>query len=249
MPKHYDPAIDQEDEWRTETSFKSDYDGTVVAAQFMYPANYAEGRQAVLRLTIQADDGDEVSAQYSLGRAGQWEIIDDGEEVVSAIGKKRFDPRGKYGLLIDTVRELDPRLSKEMHARGTPRRAEVWLGLRFHWKIRTERYEIDGRTIESNAPYPVRWLGIAGQQVAPAPSDASTSPAATSAGPEIYKKVAALADGKDRRGLARALALSEDPELSSDDVIEGVMNNSLLHRLESEGLITLVDGIYKQVPF
>lgn len=234
-------------DWTTESGLLDDFDGIVTGARFDTPSNYAGGGQPLLELTVLADDGNETTGRYSLGNVGQWEIINDGEEVVSRVGKQKFVSTSKYGKLIERLTQLDPSCLQTIIGRGNPRMAEVWIGLRFHWKREKFTYQGLG-TGETQSLMPTDYLGLANDTPAPTPPPVQTPVAPNNNGQSaMFASLAILADGKSPREIMRAVMGSDDGTLNNDVIMEAIGDKSILKEMVMAGVLREDNGKYFKV--
>lgn len=181
MADSYNDELGEDfDEFRTSTGLKDDYDGTVTDAYF--GKDQRGGDRNLLFLKVSATDGDEVELRYSTGNG--W-VSYDGGRTVEHPTEKWFNNRTaiaelmKAAMMIPEAQvELGRRSHQELDRRG-PKDAKLWVGLGFHWEVKTETMNVperdalgqpvveDGRakmvTIEVPRTLPTAYLGVAGQ--------------------------------------------------------------------------------------
>lgn len=145
---------------------KSDFDATITAATFDRPATYNQGRTTCLVLTIQPDDGTpEFTHFYPCGP--DWVSFDNGKTATHPNPDiKGFNQNARVRQFAARATE-DPAarevLGKRQEAAGGlgPRHSEIWVGLRYHWKIIPQTSTIEGKEYTSKPLYPVAYLGVA----------------------------------------------------------------------------------------
>jgi hypothetical protein len=184
-------AIDEFDEWDGESGFKDDYSGLIVDSFFTKDSNYNNGETLILKLKIIADDGEEVEQIYPCG--ADWDSYDNGETAEHPKDRegrpKAFNHNSAiYGLIRHA---FEAGAEDTLKQRGRPRKASIWRGLKFHWKVDTQTFTIkdrktgEDRTITTNRTYPEKFLGVfdvdSGTQEG-APANASTSTPAPQSG-------------------------------------------------------------------
>lgn len=193
-------VADEFDPYAPGTGLKDDFDGTIMDTTMFVKV---EGQQNMaFQLQVRADDGEEVEQRYGVG--GEWMTYDGGKTVEHPKGHNRqFNGQTAYSQLIvnalmTEARELFYAANRNHDNRG-PQYAEVWHGLRFHFKI----VEVDGQqrievsdeagnktgefewvARKQNRMFPTAFLGIVGQEgtvAAPAvaPATPTTPPAAS----------------------------------------------------------------------
>lgn len=191
-------VADEFDPYAPGTGLKDDFDGTIRDTTMFVKI---EGQQNMaFQLQVRADDGEEVEQRYGVG--GEWMTYDGGKTVEHPKGHNRqFNGQTAYSQLIvnalmTEARELFYAANRNHDNRG-PQYAEVWHGLRFHFKI----VEVDGQqrvevsdeagnktgefewvARKQTRMFPTAFLGIVGQEGTPAP--AQPTPPASSPTPE-----------------------------------------------------------------
>jgi hypothetical protein len=168
MPGYvYDPDYD---EFKTTSGLKDDFDGVVVDAWFAKDIG-TQTDNLYGFLKILADDGEEVTQRYGLG--AEWGSFDQGITVEHPKGAKHyFNNRAGYSevftaALKSGAEDLMRSKSKtELEQRGA-KDARIWLGLRFHWEVKTETFTLrdkqsgEDREITTNRCLPTKFLGLA----------------------------------------------------------------------------------------
>lgn len=187
------------DEFTGDSGLKDDYDGTIVKSEF----EQSERGNWQLHLVVAADDGDEVDYFYSVGAKDKgWTSYDGGETIQGATAKSKFhDQTAMQKFIYKTMDTEAANVLRERSAglynRRGPFHAALWLGLRFHWDVVTEKQNrpqkkiVDG--IETNeeewvetdvqVSRPTRFLGVA-DGTTPAAAPAAAPVAAGSSGPQ-----------------------------------------------------------------
>lgn len=170
-----------DDEFKTESGLKDDYDGLVVDGWFGTTAN--AGSTLFLFLKILADDGEEVERRYSCG--DDWQSYDGGVTAEHPT-KKHFNTNSNVGRLINAFMSLCEKEVRERSAelnRMGPRNAKLLVGFKFHWEVFPREYTIRNRETgevtkgETNDVLPTKFLGIEGTTN---PTAATQAPAAAS---------------------------------------------------------------------
>lgn len=191
--------------WETESGLPDDFEGTVVAAKFDTPADYVQGTMIVLVLAI--DTPLRQMQQYVSIGAG-FSIQDDGRRVVHEEGKG-FQQNSYYGRIIERCAK-DLGMMDLLQGRGEDTDAQVWVGLRFHWK--REKHEFGSGLEEREHLMPVAFLGEVEISEAQAAGAASgTGEEAAPAGSADEKKAAKKAEVKAKSDL-------KDIAIEADDV-------------------------------
>lgn len=193
-------VADEFDPYAPGTGLKDDFDGTIMDTTMFVKV---EGQQNMaFQLQVRADDGEEVEQRYGVG--GEWMTYDGGKTVEHPKGHNRqFNGQTAYSQLIvnalmtgPEARELFYAANRNRDNRG-PQYAEVWHGMRFHFKI----VEVDGQqrvevqdeagnktgefewvARKQNRMFPTAFLGMVGAEGTPAP--AQPTPPASSPTPE-----------------------------------------------------------------
>lgn len=180
-------ANEEYDEFRLDSGFKDDYDGTVIDAWF---GTTEANPNLLLFLKVQADDGEEVENRYGCGDG--WSSFDGGETAEHAT-KKFFNNRSKIGGLVaaafdsgaeDAIRAK----SKEVNNLG-PRASKLWVGFRAHWNVFQEEFDMKDRTTgeqikrTSTSVLPTKFIEFVGAGAEGKSSSTSSSAAPTGGGP------------------------------------------------------------------
>ena len=206
--------------WDLDSGLPDKITGKITNAYFGKKAEYQNGEQTLLILTIEGQDYDPFEIVLSPGGGGGgWEIVDEGRAIKSTKGKTHIIGSSVYGKFINrVVNELKVPMSKE----GSPLLAESWLGLHpFYW----EREELDfgkgimsekgGKTIHL---MPVSYLdadiSITTKSAEPAPS------------PEIEKQLTELAKASKTHMAFFQAATKVYPNIGSDQVLLTLVLNS-----------------------
>lgn len=177
-----------DDEFRGDTGLKDDFDGVISSAEFIQTqrGNWA------LQLKIEAEDGDEVEQQYSVGGADKgWTSYNGGETIEGATAKSRYHIQSSIQKFIDVVmkvdgagQELKTRSARDFGKRG-PFHAALWTGLKFHWdvvdemKARQDQETKEWKDVPTPTMRPTKFIGVTGAPALPALSSAPTPSAAS----------------------------------------------------------------------
>lgn len=155
--------VDEEfDSWQTGSGLLTDYEGTVIKAEFAIDVNYQQGIPYLLFLTLEYVDKDsgetfENVERYSVG--SDWKSYDGGETVEHPKGAtQRINKNGQYGRLIDAAIEAGG--ADLLRKRGKATNAGVWVGTQWHFAEVSTDYNIDGNKITSNKNFPDKYLGV-----------------------------------------------------------------------------------------
>lgn len=155
--------VDEEfDSWQTGSGLLTDYEGTVVKAEFATDIDYQQGIPTLLFLTLEYADKDsgetfENKERYSVG--ADWKSYDGGETVEHPKGPtQRINKNGQYGRLIDAAIEAGG--ADLLRKRGKATNAGVWVGTRWHFAEVSTDYNIDGNKITSTKNFPDKYLGV-----------------------------------------------------------------------------------------
>lgn len=100
----------------------------VTKATFNYDATYNNGEQLLFILEGTSDHPDypEFTQFFSIGKG--WEQVGRGEAVEGSL--EGFHKQTQYWRFIEGALECGA--GEVLQARGTPDKAEIWLGLEFH---------------------------------------------------------------------------------------------------------------------
>ncbi|MFA5637208.1 MAG: hypothetical protein WC977_15030 [Anaerovoracaceae bacterium] len=143
-------------EWGTDSGLPSNFDGTIIAAEFTTDEKYTSqdgSPMTVLRLEF---DHAAESSPVLLSLGAGWEIADRGKRAVHA-NRNKFVATSRIGRWIDRcVKQLG--MFETLVARGAPTVAATWEGLRFHFERETIDY---GAGIgEKEMLMPTAFLGV-----------------------------------------------------------------------------------------
>lgn len=132
----------------------------ITGAEFGYDAGYAKGEQLILIMSGTSDQEgwEEFTQFFSIGQG--WDTLDGG---ATAVGHDAFNKNSQYGRFIQGA--LDSGAGEVLKGRGTPDKAAIWVGLKFH----VERVPVDygGEIGKKNVLVPTAYLGEAGKAEAP----------------------------------------------------------------------------------
>ena len=110
---------------------RDDFDATIIKSRFDFEKEHVRTEIPSLIFTLEDNDGVLSQVAYATGSA--WKIVDDGRRIEHQVRKNVV--RGtKLGFLQERVLQ-GLGLGLGMPERGKPTDAEVWTGLRFHWKM------------------------------------------------------------------------------------------------------------------
>lgn len=143
-------------EWGTDSGLPSNFDGTIIAAEFTTDEKYTSqdgSPMTVLRLEF---DHAAESSPVLLSLGAGWEIADRGKRAVHA-NRNKFVATSRIGRWIDRcVKQLG--MFETLSSRGAPTVAATWEGLRFHFERETIDY---GAGIgEKEMLMPTAFLGV-----------------------------------------------------------------------------------------
>lgn len=208
-----------------------DIDFTIAKANFGYDAGYANGEQLLFIIEAAETDpeGEPYRSFYSVGRAGAWETLDHGATVVSQSNPpaEGFNKQSLYWKFIEAA--LGTPAGAVIQGRGTPDKAAIWEGLKFHMN----RVDVDygGEIGTKKALLPTTFLGEvpkadAPAAAAPAPAE-PVAPASDGAGATppptniLEAKVKALVHSADSHDKFIEAVMEKYPEASNDPDLFG----------------------------
>lgn len=220
------------DEFTGDSGLKDDYDGTITTAEF----EQSERGNWQLRLVVSADDGEEVPYLYSVGGKDKgWQSFDGGETIQSPSAKSRFHVNSAMQKLIDRVMAI-PEASEVLRERSAttfdhrgPFHAALWLGLRFHWDVVTEKQnrpkegtdEWEERDVQVSRP--TRFLGEAKGKVSGSTGTANST--STPASPSTNGNTSTDITEEDLKLLTRLAATNETYEEFVDAAMDATGSN------------------------
>ena len=112
-----------------ELGCRDDFDATIIKSSFGFEKENIHNDIPSLIFTLEDKDGVLSQVAYSTGSG--WQIVDDGRRIEHKI-RRNVVTGSIMGYLIGRiVKDLDLLMSE----RGNPTEADVWTGLKFHWKI------------------------------------------------------------------------------------------------------------------
>lgn len=254
-----DQVAAEYDPFKGETGLKDDYDGVVEDAWFATQDNY--GDVVMLHLKVRVDDpartdnGEEVETRYPCGP--EWATYDGGETVEHPKGaKKGFNNNTRYMKMIVAAMQI-PELEAELRRRSRdsggmgPKRADIWKGIKCHWKIETEHLKFKDRETQEmierdvNTVVPTAFLGVGGETGTSVPSGTSpaASPAATSAAspaatpdgipPAIAMTLRGLAKNAANHGEFADAAMEVDGVLSDPTIMQKIADEGYFASLKA----------------
>ena len=112
-----------------ELGCRDDFDATIIKSSFGFEKENIHNDIPSLIFTLEDKDGVLSQVVYSTGSG--WKIVDDGCRIEHKV-RRNVVTGSIMGYLIGRiVKDLDLLMSE----RGNPTEADVWTGLKFHWKI------------------------------------------------------------------------------------------------------------------
>jgi hypothetical protein len=106
-----------------------DFDGTIIKSHFGFEKEELTGTNASLIFTLEDKKGGISQVAFDTGNG--WKVVDDGRKIEHKFRNNVV--RGTmYGLFQERVLVG---LRLDMRGHGTPKEADTWTGLMFHWKI------------------------------------------------------------------------------------------------------------------
>lgn len=152
--------------WETTSGGIEEFEGTVKEAYFAPNARYQNGEVLLLNLVFDAAEAgteEDYTQLYPMGKG--WESTDGGKTAQDAGGKadRKINKQSAFGTLIDRLAKPESDgglgLAQTLADRGPALEARTWEGLRFHWKMETQTYDINGEKRSSTRLMPVAFLG------------------------------------------------------------------------------------------
>ena len=110
-------------------NFHDDFDATIIKSWFGFEERNRSTTTPSLIFTLKEKDGGMSQVAFNTGSG--WQIVEDGRRVEHNI-RKNFVVNSIMGHLVTRVIK---NLEMRMWERGNPRDADVWMGLKFHWKM------------------------------------------------------------------------------------------------------------------
>jgi len=187
----------QQSVWDKETTgFADDFDAVIANSYFGTNTMYADGNVLLLNFELKSPDT-EVGDQQAWFSCGNGWSTPDNKIAVHEKGHDAFNQSTMVRGLVRRALQL-PGVAEVLIARDSekgPLNAEVWIGLKFHWKIESVGY--GGRLEDRQHLFPTAFLGVepigpyAGKKAGPAP--AAEAPMTKAAGKtDIKPSVAVL---------------------------------------------------------
>lgn len=196
--------------WTTTTGLLDEWTGVVSDAHFKTDAQYQNGEVLILQLDFATEDSEDGTWSETFPCGKGWSTKDGGKNAKHESGAARgFNKATAMGKLIDRcVGELG--MMDVLGGRGPATKAEVWVGLNFHFKRETEEYEIRGEKRTSNRALPIEFLGEGEGESKPAAKASGTAKKAASSTAAEDKVAAAKAKAAAKKA-AEAGGGDEDP--------------------------------------
>ena len=112
-----------------ELGCRDDFDATIINSRFDFEKENVRNGIPSLIFTLEHKDGVLSQVAYSTGNG--WEIVNDGRRMEHKVRKNVVTSSIMGHLIGRIVKDLD----LPMYERGNPTEADVWTGMKFHWKI------------------------------------------------------------------------------------------------------------------
>lgn len=205
------------------TGLIDDFDGTISnETTFGYDQKYGDNLVFILEFDdVETEDGEPVRQFYSLGKG--WDTNDNGETVFNPANPKGFNKSSNYGMFIEAVKATDA-MAVLMDRGKTPDHADVWHGLKFHFKRTDVTRTINKEDVTSSVLLPVEFLGEGGEE---APKK-KAAPTKSDKGPNekvLRAKVKKLAKEHDDHDAFVAAVMEEMPEVEElDDLFAEILD-------------------------
>lgn len=232
-------------EWETDTGLVSNFDGDVVEAWFGTNEKSTFDPDKLYLwfkfVNIETDNDsviDELTVKMSIGNG--WETADGGQRIVREDGNEltRVNSNTGYGKFIDRCRGAGKEgadfgegfLDLRDHLAGkSPRRADIWVGHRFH--VADSTYVMKDRDTQEETSYtislPTAYLGAAKIGGAPKVEETTETSNGNGGAPDLTLiKLTALAKGKDTHQEFLDAALAVDGVATDDDLLAKVADDS-----------------------
>lgn len=114
-----------------EPIFYDDFDATIIKSWFGFEKGRLNSTTPSLIFTLEEKNGDRHQVAFNAGIG--WQIVEGGHRVEHSF-RRNFVTNSTTGcLLTRVIKNLD----MPMWERGNPTEADVWIGLKFHWKMET----------------------------------------------------------------------------------------------------------------
>ena len=111
-------------------SFHDDFDATIIKSWFGFEEENLTGAEPSLIFTLEEKDGNILQVAFNTGIG--WQIVEDGHRVEHSGFRKNFVSNSIIGcLIIRVIKGLGMRMAE----RGHPLESDIWIGLKFHWKM------------------------------------------------------------------------------------------------------------------
>lgn len=225
-----------------ESGLADDFDATITSASFGFDERYAAKISGggepdpMLTLVLEGPTLEQsVTQRYATGAAKQWQISQDGREVVSGKdpNSRRFNENSRAGQLVKRLITLagggDVAKGQEFFVKKDfyMTQGGFYEGLTCHWKRETLPVVGGGN---SNVLLPTAILSSA----APAAGGAS---GASGINPDWIEAVVKLAEGKTEKELR--LAFIKDASVKDNQELKhAVFNKGLIGELVKQGFLT-----------
>lgn len=178
--------------WETESGLIDDVDAHIVNSHFGTKEEYAQAvvensggeQKGVMLLFDLADDNGEVIGNQGFSIGTGWTVSEDGM-TISHAKRKNVVTGTLYGQLQNQVIK---NLGVDMTALGLPTNASVWNNLNFHW-MQVQHATVGGES--KSGLMPTIYLGVFGEETAPAPAPAAAKAAPAAAAKPVAKPAAA----------------------------------------------------------
>ena len=215
------------DEFTGDSGLKDDYDGVIVESEF----EQSERGNWQLHIKVAADDGDEVEYRYSVGGKDKgWTSYDGGETIQGATPKSKFHDNSGYQQFIYKVMDTEAadelrERSASLYERRGPFHAALWMGLRFHWDVVTEKGRRaneagDWEERDVQVSRPTKFLGVTSLEGGqPKPAKSNITPMPTQAQTPSTNGAVEISEG-DLKILTRLAVTNDTHEAFVDAVME-----------------------------
>jgi hypothetical protein len=138
------------------TGLHDDFDATISKSRFRITDESQDKSALSLSFTLEDKHIRPIEVAFDIGDG--WQIIDDGHYVKHPL-RRNFVARSEIGhLIMRVVKDLNV----HMWERGVPTHADVWVGLKFHWKIEgvsLEKWLLGGEASKIVRLMPTKFLG------------------------------------------------------------------------------------------
>lgn len=227
---------DNAESFKTASGLPDDYDGVITDATFTTDANIQDGEVLILRLTVQPDEEsgyEEQVKDLTLGKG--WETVDGGKTARAENGKDlKIISNSKYGKLLDRV-ALDEKdgglgLGEMMAERGSAKKAETWVGLKFHWINEKDTFTTKEGTEKTYYTFlPTEFIGdeSSSSNGSTADEDKPKKAAPATGNKALKAKLTVLAKKAESSDDFQEKALEVDGVAEDDDLLDAVVSGRL----------------------